>query len=194
MPPDSCIVPASTPIPTLEPAIARLSQSLSNLTTSHLTNVSAMTSAVEELVRIEEKEKELREAIEKIEAQRSWFSVFQEFIEGVAHFLDEKVKCAVWFTDETFTQCPVSRSGETRGRTSLLTQRKIRYRCGAQKSRRRGRPVLIPGQHSPTCVRTAQNLAAGTLSCTFDPEQAPTSSRCFFSRRGRVLDRLIPVI
>jgi GC-rich sequence DNA-binding factor len=51
-----------------------------------------MISAAEELVQIEEKEKELREAIERTESQRSWFSAFQEFVEGVAHFLDEKVR------------------------------------------------------------------------------------------------------
>lgn len=54
--------------------------------------MSAMTSGSDELVQIEEKEKELREAIERTEAQRSWFSVFREFVEGVAHFLDEKVR------------------------------------------------------------------------------------------------------
>jgi GC-rich sequence DNA-binding factor len=89
---DARVVPATTPVPTLEPAIARLSQTLSNLTTSHSTNVSAMTSAADELAQIEEKEKELREAIERTEAQRSWFVAFREFVEGVAHFLDEKVK------------------------------------------------------------------------------------------------------
>ena len=51
-----------------------------------------MTSAAEELAQSEEKERELREAIERTEAQRGWFSVFQEFVEGVAHFLDEKVE------------------------------------------------------------------------------------------------------
>jgi len=85
-------VPAIIPIPTLEPAIARLSKTLSNLTTSHSANVSAMTSAVDELAQIEEKEKELREAIERTEAQRSWFAAFREFVEGVGHFLDEKVR------------------------------------------------------------------------------------------------------
>ena len=91
MPPDTRTVPTTIPIPTLEPAVARLSQTLSNLTTSHSNNVSAMNSAADELAQIEEKEKELREAIERTEAQRSWFSAFREFIEGVAHFLDEKV-------------------------------------------------------------------------------------------------------
>lgn len=92
-PSDIRTVPAAIPIPTLEPAIARLSQTLSNLTTSHSSNISAMTSATDELAQIEEREKELREAIERTETQRSWFTAFREFVEGVAHFLDEKVRC-----------------------------------------------------------------------------------------------------
>jgi GC-rich sequence DNA-binding factor len=51
-----------------------------------------MVSAADELTQTTEREKELREAIEKTEAQRSWFTAFREFVEGVAHFLDEKVK------------------------------------------------------------------------------------------------------
>jgi GC-rich sequence DNA-binding factor len=91
IPSEISVVPAAIPIPTLEPAIARLSQTLSNLTTSHSSNVSVMVSVADELDQIGEKEKELREVIERTEVQRSWFSAFQEFIEGVAHFLDEKV-------------------------------------------------------------------------------------------------------
>ena len=51
-----------------------------------------MASAANELAQVEEREKELRQAIERTEAQRSWFAAFQEFVEGVAHFLDDKVK------------------------------------------------------------------------------------------------------
>ena len=102
VPSDVCPVPDAIPIPTLEPAVARLSQTLSNLTTSHSNNVSAMASAAEELVQIEEKEKGLREAIERTEAQRSWFTAFREFVEGVAHFLDEKVEYSIQFE---FDQC-----------------------------------------------------------------------------------------
>ena len=51
-----------------------------------------MTSTADELAQIEEKEKELREAIERTEAQRSWFAAFRELVEGVALFLDEKVR------------------------------------------------------------------------------------------------------
>lgn len=58
-----------------------------------------MTAAADELTQIEEREKELREAIEKTEIQRSWFTAFQEFVDGVAHFLEEKVKCSLLFCD-----------------------------------------------------------------------------------------------
>ena len=113
--PDARTVPATIPIPTLGPAVARLSQTLSNLTTSHSSNVSAMTSAADELAQIEEKEKELREAIERTEDQRSWFAAFREFVEGVAHFLDEKVEHLLFyfFWSGIPTQCLVSRTGET---------------------------------------------------------------------------------
>jgi len=127
---DTRVVPATIPIPTLEPAIARLSQTLSNLTTSHSTNVSALTSSADELSQIEEREKELREAIERTEAQRSWFTAFREFVEGVAHFLDEKVKYPLSFLGQMPTQYLVSRAGETRGGTHFFTQRKIRHGCG----------------------------------------------------------------
>jgi len=63
-----------------------------------------MTSAADELAQIEEREKELREAIERTEAQRSWFAAFREFVEGVAHFLDEKVRRHLFLFSET--KCP----------------------------------------------------------------------------------------
>lgn len=122
--PDARTVPVTIPIPTLEPAVARLSQTLSNLTTSHSTNVSAMTSAADELAQIEEKEKELREAIERTEAQRSWFAAFREFVEGVAHFLDEKVKSFVLFPERnahTIRSIPLWRS--SRRNTFLCSEK-----------------------------------------------------------------------
>lgn len=79
-----------------------------------------MTSAADELAQIEEKEKELREAIERTETQRSWFSAFREFVEGVTHFLDEKVECPSDFVNLMFTQCLVSRPGEARGGACLF--------------------------------------------------------------------------
>lgn len=88
---DVCAVPPITPIPTLDPAVARLTQALTILTTSHAQNTSLMTSLAEEQLQLEEKEKELRQMVEKTEAKRSWFVAFREWVEGVASFLDEKV-------------------------------------------------------------------------------------------------------
>lgn len=121
---DVRIVPAMVPIPTLEPAIARLSQTLSNLTTSHSNNISEMTAAADELSQIEEREKELREAIENTEIQRSWFTAFREFLEGVAHFLEEKVKCSLLFwgrNANATSSIPLWRS--SRRSTSLFSKR-----------------------------------------------------------------------
>ena len=85
-------VPTSTTIPTLGPAIARLTQSLAALTTSHASNASAMTSLAEERAQLDEREVEMREMVRKAEAKRSWFVAFREWIESVATFLDEKVR------------------------------------------------------------------------------------------------------
>ena len=124
VPSDTRIVPAAIPIPALEPAIARLSQTLSNLTTSHSSNVSAMTSAADELVQIEEREKELREAIEGTEARRSWFTAFREFVEGVAHFLDEKVKCLLLFLErDAHATSSIPRWRNSRRNSSLCSKR-----------------------------------------------------------------------
>jgi GC-rich sequence DNA-binding factor len=93
-------VPPVTPIPTLGPAIARLTSSLSALTTSHADSTATMASLAEERLQLEAREKEMRDMIEKAEAKRSWFAAFREWIENVATFLDEKVcqicSCPTW--------------------------------------------------------------------------------------------------
>ena len=84
-------VPAITPIPTLAPAIARLTHSLTTLTTSHAEHTASMVSLSDEMAQIEIREKEMREMITKAEEKRSWFASFREWMESVATFLDEKV-------------------------------------------------------------------------------------------------------
>lgn len=56
---------ATIPTPTLEPAVARLSQTLSNLAISHSNNVSAMNSTADELAQVEEKVEVLRQRTER---------------------------------------------------------------------------------------------------------------------------------
>ncbi|KAG1906541.1 GCFC-domain-containing protein [Suillus fuscotomentosus] len=83
-------IPTSTTIPSLGPAMDRLSQSLTAMTTSHTTNVKAAASFVDEREQLDVRESELREMIAKAEAKRSWFAAFKEWVENVATFLDEK--------------------------------------------------------------------------------------------------------
>ena len=85
------LVPPVTPIPTMGAAIARLTQSMSELTTSHAQHSAAMSKLGEEQRLLEAREKEMREMIAKAEEKRSWFTAFREWVESVATFLDEKV-------------------------------------------------------------------------------------------------------
>ncbi len=71
-------------------AIARLTQSMSELTTSHAQHSAAMSKLGEEQRLLDAREKEMREMIAKAEDKRSWFNAFREWIESVATFLDEK--------------------------------------------------------------------------------------------------------
>jgi len=84
------IVPPVTPVPILSSAIARLSEQLTHLTTSHAKNSAALTTLGQERIEIDDREKELREMVEKAEVKRAWFQSFSEWVEGVAGFLDEK--------------------------------------------------------------------------------------------------------
>jgi hypothetical protein len=85
-------VPDVTPIPSLGPAIQRLSQSLTALTVSHADNSASMRKLAEEREQLDVREAELRGMVAKAEAKRSWFVAFREYVESVATFLDEKVR------------------------------------------------------------------------------------------------------
>ena len=91
------IVPPITPIPTLGAAVARLTQQLTALTTSHAQNTASMAALGEEEAQLELREKEMREIIAKAEEKRSWFVAFREWVESVATFLDEKVRIPLHF-------------------------------------------------------------------------------------------------
>jgi GC-rich sequence DNA-binding factor len=84
-------VPPVTPIPTLDAAIARLTQTFTTLTTSHSVSTTSLAALAQERLALDEREQELRTAVEAAEAKHSWFAAFQEWIETVATFLDEKV-------------------------------------------------------------------------------------------------------
>lgn len=85
-------VPPATTIPTLNPAIDRLSQQLAKLATSHATNTAALNSLAQERAEVDSREKEMREMVGKAEEKRAWFGSFREWLESVAGFLDEKVR------------------------------------------------------------------------------------------------------
>ncbi|KAJ7816924.1 nineteen complex-related protein 2-domain-containing protein [Mycena olivaceomarginata] len=84
------LVPPSTPLPSLGPALARLTQQLTQLTTSHASNTAALTNLGQERTEVDDREKEMRQMVEKAETKRAWFGQFKEWVEGVAGFLDEK--------------------------------------------------------------------------------------------------------
>ena len=84
-------VPPATAVPSLAPAIFRLSEQLAQLTTSHAKNSSALTSLAQERQEVEDREGEMRDMVERAEAKRAWFGSFKEWLESVAGFLDEKV-------------------------------------------------------------------------------------------------------
>ncbi|KAG6853058.1 hypothetical protein C0991_007202, partial [Blastosporella zonata] len=83
-------IPSATPIPTLGPAMARLTEQLTNLTTSHASNTTALGSLARERAEVDEREAEMREMVERAEDKRAWFESFKDWLEGVAGFLDEK--------------------------------------------------------------------------------------------------------
>ncbi|KAG6878518.1 hypothetical protein C0993_005449, partial [Termitomyces sp. T159_Od127] len=84
------VVPAAAPVPTLGPAIARLTEQLTNLTTSHASNTAALSALAREKTEIDERETEMREMVGRAEDKRAWFESFKEWLDGVAGFLDEK--------------------------------------------------------------------------------------------------------
>lgn len=73
------------------PAIARLVQQLSQLTTSHTNNTATLSSLAQERDELDVRETEMRDMVGRAEEKRAWFSSFNEWVEGVAAFLDEKV-------------------------------------------------------------------------------------------------------
>ncbi|KAJ3513492.1 hypothetical protein NLJ89_g2913 [Agrocybe chaxingu] len=83
-------IPSATPVPSLAPAISRLSEQLALLTTSHAKNSAALNSLAQERAEVDDREKEMREMVEKAESKRAWFEGFKEWVESVASFLDEK--------------------------------------------------------------------------------------------------------
>ncbi|CUA73263.1 Pre-B-cell leukemia transcription factor-interacting protein 1 [Rhizoctonia solani] len=83
-------IPVQTPVPTLDPAVSRLTQALTKLTTSHAANTKSLTSLGDERSSLEGQEVRLRELVTEAEDKRAWFSGFKEWMDSLADFLDEK--------------------------------------------------------------------------------------------------------
>ncbi|KAJ3784612.1 nineteen complex-related protein 2-domain-containing protein [Lentinula aff. detonsa] len=83
-------IPPAAPIPTLNSALTRLTQQLAQLTTSHVSNTASLNTLAQEREQVDAREQELRTLVEKAEEKRAWFSSFNEWVESVAAFLDEK--------------------------------------------------------------------------------------------------------
>ncbi|KAF8073909.1 nineteen complex-related protein 2-domain-containing protein [Lyophyllum atratum] len=83
-------IPAATSIPTLGPSMARLTEQLTLLTTSHAKNTAAMNNLAKERAEVADREAEMRAMVGRAEDKRAWFESFKDWLEGVAGFLDEK--------------------------------------------------------------------------------------------------------
>ena len=75
----------------MDAAVSRISLALSNLTSSHASNTSALSTITDDQQALDDKEKEMREVVEATELKRSWFVAFRNWVESVAAFLDDKV-------------------------------------------------------------------------------------------------------
>ncbi|KAJ1303381.1 hypothetical protein OPQ81_011573 [Rhizoctonia solani] len=84
------LIPVQTPVPTLEPAVARLTQALTKLTTSHAGNTKSLTALGDERSSLDTQETRLRELVTEAEDKRAWFSGFKVWMDSLADFLDEK--------------------------------------------------------------------------------------------------------
>jgi GC-rich sequence DNA-binding factor len=84
----------------LGPAINRLAQQLSQLTTSHAANTAALSTLAQERRALDDREAEMRDMVGRAEEKRAWFNSFKEWVEGVAGFLDEKVDFRTYATIE----------------------------------------------------------------------------------------------
>ena len=67
-----------------------MSEQFAQLTNSHAKNSAALAALGQERIEIDNREKEMREMVERAEAKREWFQGFSEWVESVAGFLDEK--------------------------------------------------------------------------------------------------------
>ncbi|XP_006462556.1 hypothetical protein AGABI2DRAFT_179259 [Agaricus bisporus var. bisporus H97] len=93
-------IPPIASLPTLTPALTRLSGQLAKITTSHVKNTAALENIAQEREAVEKREKEMREMVGSAEEKRAWFESFRDWVESVAGFLDEKDPMLVKLEEE----------------------------------------------------------------------------------------------
>ena len=84
-------IPPAISVPVLGVAIAKVTQKLTALTTSHAKNTAELVKMGEENTSLNKQEAELKEQVGMAEQRRAWFQGFKERVESVGDFLDEKV-------------------------------------------------------------------------------------------------------
>ena len=119
-------IPPTIPIPVLDAAIARLTQKLTVLTTSHAKNTAERTIMGEENASLKKQEAELKGQVENAEQRRAWFQGFKERMESVGDFLDEKVSLSLHQCLSGLTSLTVSRLGETRRGACITAEGEVR--------------------------------------------------------------------
>ncbi|KAJ7643933.1 nineteen complex-related protein 2-domain-containing protein [Roridomyces roridus] len=72
-------IPPATTLPSLGPALSRLTHQLTQLTTSHASNTTALTNIAKESAEVDDREQEMRQMVERAEAKRAWFGQFREW-------------------------------------------------------------------------------------------------------------------
>jgi hypothetical protein len=116
-------VPTPASIPTLDASILRVDRLLSALNTSHIQSTTAIASLAEEHLKWDEEEVQLRRNVQEKEEMRAWFGAFQDRMEEVGEFLEEKVRfTSLLVRIEVFNPSfAVSGPRETRSRTCFAT-------------------------------------------------------------------------
>jgi GC-rich sequence DNA-binding factor len=83
-------VPKPRPIPTLGPAQARLTQSISQLRLTKTQSEQNLETTIRDLAALEEQERDLRIEVERVEGKREWTEEFRVWVEMLGQFLEEK--------------------------------------------------------------------------------------------------------
>ena len=121
-------IPTAIPVPVMDAAIAKLTQKLTTLTTSHAKNTAELIKLGEENVSLEKQESELKGQVENAEQRRAWFQSFKERVESVGDFLDEKVSFSSHQCNhQDSLRITVPRPGETRRGACITAEGEVRH-------------------------------------------------------------------